>query len=205
MKIRENWKRIISLFLVIVIMSGSMLFPTKVMATDIVLESNDNVSNKKFSEKEQKLNAINMLNYIVALTEEIQKSSGSKLYMEEIFNSLINNTHPNAVDSLTLNEVTSLLESIKQFRMVDVNRERVEYVLQKDKAQALRDAVPDPIALLSISRTKNPLKIAASLAYMAIDAKTGYDTASADADMKYMEKIMKIIIRLKLIQIMKKV
>jgi hypothetical protein len=69
MKIRENWKRIISLFLVIVIMSGSMLFPTKVMATDIVLESNDNVSNKKFSEQEQKLNAINMLNYIVALTE----------------------------------------------------------------------------------------------------------------------------------------
>ena len=192
MKIRENWKRIISLFLVIVIMSGSMLFPTKVMATDIVLESNDNVSNKKFSEKEQKLNAINMLNYIVALTEEIQKSSGSKLYMEEIFNSLINNTHPNAVDSLTLNEVTSLLESIKQFRMVDVNRERVEYVLQKDKAQALRDAVPDPIALLSISRTKNPLKIAASLAYMAIDAKTGYDTASADADMKYMEKIWEL-------------
>ena len=55
MKIRENWKRIISLFLVIVIMSGSMLFPTKVMATDIVLESNDNVSNKKFSEMEQKL------------------------------------------------------------------------------------------------------------------------------------------------------
>ena len=39
MKIRENWKRIISLFLVIVIMSGSMLFPTKVMATDIVLPS----------------------------------------------------------------------------------------------------------------------------------------------------------------------
>ena len=171
------------------IMICTAIFPSKdVMASEISIESNEISAIEKFSEEEQKLNAINMLNYIVALSEEIQANSGSKMYMEEIFSSLVNNTHPNAVDSLTLEEVQALLNSLKDFRMISANRERLEYVLEQDKAQALRDAVPNPITLLSIARTKNPLKIAASLAYMALDAKTGYDAARADANLKYMEK-----------------
>ena len=49
MEILKDRKRIVSLFLIIVIMSGCVLLPTKVMATDIVLESEDTTSNKKFS------------------------------------------------------------------------------------------------------------------------------------------------------------
>lgn len=183
-KLKSNLFMVVSCILI-----GTLIIPpADVMAADVILESDEASLDEKFSDEEQKQNAINMLNHIVALTEEIQTNSGSKLYMEEIFNSLINNTHPNAVDALTLDEVRSLLNSLEKYRLIDVNRERLEYVLEQDKAQALRDAVPDPITLLSISRTKNPLKIAASLAYMAIDAKTGYDAATADADLKYIEK-----------------
>ena len=184
----NRWKN--NLFSIIaLIMIGVLITPSiNVMASEVVLESDEASKDENFSEEDQKKNAINMLNHIVALTEDIQTNSGNKLYMEEIFNSLINNTRPNAVDALTLDEVTSLLKTLEEYRLIDVNRERLEFILEQDKAQAMREAVPDPITLLSISRTKNPLKIAASLAYMAIDAKTGYDAASSDANLKYIEK-----------------
>ena len=184
----HKWKKHLS-SIIALIMIGVLITPsTNLMASEVVLESDEASKDETFSEEDQKKNAINMLNHIVALTEEIQTNSGNKLYMEEIFNSLINNTRPNAVDALTLDEVTDLLKTLEEYRLIDVNRERLEFILEQDKAQAMREAVPDPIALLSISRTKNPLKIAASLAYMAIDAKTGYDAATSDANLKYIEK-----------------
>ena len=44
-------------------------------------------------------NSISMLNHLAVLTQEINASQNSRMYLEEAYSMLINNTFPNAVDS----------------------------------------------------------------------------------------------------------
>ena len=59
-------------------------------------------------------NAISMLNYITVLTQEINASKNSRLYMESAYSNLINNTYPNAVDNRTLGQLRVFYMSRKQ-------------------------------------------------------------------------------------------
>lgn len=135
----------------------------------------------------QQRNAINMLNYLRALAQEIRASSNSRLFLEECYSSLLNNTHPNAVDQATLDEVMSLLDTLEKYRMIAVKRERLQYIYEQNKAQAIRDAVPNPMGLLSAVGSFSPAKLAASVLYMAVDAVTSYQSSSAAADLQYLQ------------------
>ena len=70
---------------------------------------------------EEQTNAIAMLNYITVLTQDVNASKNSRLYMEEAYSSLINNTYPSAVDSRTLSQLTSLLDVMEGYRMIAFN------------------------------------------------------------------------------------
>lgn len=135
----------------------------------------------------QQRNAINMLNYLRALAQEIRASSNSRLYLEECYSTLLNNTHPNAVDLATLDEVMSLLDTLEKYRMIAVKRERLQYIYEQNKAQAIRDAVPNPMGLLSAVGSFSPAKLAASVLYLAVDAVTSYQSSSAAADLQYLQ------------------
>ena len=71
-------------------------------------------------------NSINMLNYLTVLTQQINDSKGSRLFLEQAYSSLINNTFPNAVDTRTQAQMTSILDTLENYRMIDVKRERLE-------------------------------------------------------------------------------
>ena len=88
------------------------------------------------------LNSINMLNYLVMLTQEINAATNSRLYLEEAYSSLINNTLPEAVDNRTLVEINYLLDTLEDYRMIAVKRERIQYIYEQNQAQALRNALP---------------------------------------------------------------
>lgn len=132
-------------------------------------------------------NSINMLNYIVVLTQQINDSKGSRIYLESVQSSLLNNIYPNAVDTKTQSQINNLWKTIDDYRMVSVKRERLEYIYEQNKAQALREAIPNPLGLLSTVQSGNILKTAASVLYMAVDAKTSYEHASTQADLKYLQ------------------
>ena len=132
-------------------------------------------------------NSINMLNYLTVLTQKINSSQNSRLYLEEAYSSIVNNTYPNAVDNRTLGELNTLLDTLEGYRMVAVKRERLEYVYEQNKAQALRAAVPNPIGLLSAVSSFNLIDLVASVSYMAIDSVTSYQSASAKVDLKYLQ------------------
>lgn len=135
----------------------------------------------------EQANAIAMLNYITVLTQEINASKNSRLYMEEAYTSLINNTYPNAVDSRTLSQLTGLLDTMEAYRMVAVKRERLQYIYEQNQAQAIRAAVPNPLAMLSAIQSYRPSKIAASLAYMVVDSITSYTAYTAETDLQYLQ------------------
>lgn len=165
--------------------------PIIVTASETADANQDDII-ENLSEDAKKKNAINMLNYVVSMTEEVQASSDSKIYLDEVFQSVTNNIHPNAVDSVSLRQVRNLLDTIKSYRMVAAKKERLEYIYEKNKAQAYREAIPNPVGLLSLATTRNPLKAVASVAYMALDAKSSYDSAVSNADKQFLEESWKL-------------
>lgn len=135
---------------------------------------------------DQQSNAINMLNYIRVLAYEAG-TSNSRIYLEELYSALTNNTNPNAVDSQTLDEVLSLLDTLEGYRMTSVKRERVQYIYEQNQARTFREAIPDPIGLLSLTKAYSDPKKILSAIYLAVDSISSYQSAVAEADM---ERIM---------------
>jgi len=133
------------------------------------------------------LNSINMLNYLVVLTQEINASKNSRLYLENAYSTLLNNTSPEVVDNRTLVEINYLLDTLESYRMINVKRDRLEYIYEQNKAQALRDAMPSPLGLMSAVQSFSLSKLIGSVVYMAVDSYTSYESSSAQADLQYLE------------------
>ena len=137
---------------------------------------------------DEQANAIAMLNYITVLTQDINASKNSRLYMEEAYSSLVNNTYPNAVDSRTLSQLTGLLDTMEGYRMVAVKRERLRYIYEQNQAEGIRSALPNALSLISIIQSYRPSKIAASIAYMVIDSVTSYTAYTSEKDLQYLKE-----------------
>ena len=134
---------------------------------------------------EEQANAIAMLNYITVLTQDINASKNSRLYMEEAYSSLINNTYPNAVDSRTLSQLTGLLDTMEGYRMVAAKRDRLEYIYEQNRAQAIRSLIPNPITSVGLAEAGTFRKVAALLVLMAFDSATSYSSANAQKGIEF--------------------
>lgn len=132
-------------------------------------------------------NSVNMLNYMTVLTQKINQSPNNQVFLENAYSSLKNDLYPNAVDNKTQAQSTSLLDTINGYRMISVKRDRLEYIYEQNKAQALRQAIPNPMGLLSAVQSGSTLKAAASILYMAVDAKSSHDAASSQADLQFLK------------------
>lgn len=153
--------------------------------------SNDDIQNMEEVVEtplsDQQRNSINLLNYMTVLTQEINAAKDSRLFLENTYFSLLNDTHPNAIDSRTEAQMHSILDTIEQYRMISVKRERIEYIHEQNRAQALRQAIPDPVGLLSSVTSGSPLKAAASILYMTIDSASKYASATSQATMQQLK------------------
>ena len=135
---------------------------------------------------EQK-NAIAMLNHLTVLTQETNASKNSRMFMEQAYASLINNTYPNAVDSRTLSQMTGLLDTMEKYRMVNVKRDRLQFIYEQNQAKAIRAAVPNPLGLLSSVHSLTPARLIASVVYMAVDSYTSYTAYTAENDLQFLK------------------
>lgn len=133
-------------------------------------------------------NSLNMLNFLTVLTQEINASKGSRLYIESVYSSLLNNTFPNAVDSRTQAQLMNILDTLEGYRMVDVKRERLAYIYEQNRAQAMKQAVPNPLSVLNVVHSVDLLKSIASVVYMGIDSYSSYSTYTEQTDLKYLQE-----------------
>lgn len=131
-------------------------------------------------------NSINMLNYLTVLMENTSRSENGRLLAEDVYDGLINNIAPNAVDSATLYKLEDILDMLEQYRMVQVKRERLLYLYEQAKAQSITSAVPNPLGLLSTVQSMNLASIAVSVAWMAVDAYSSYSSAMSAAESEYL-------------------
>ena len=91
--------------------------------------------------------AVNMLNYITVLTQEINASKGSRVFLDSVKSSLQNNLALSAIDRETQKQITNLWRTIDGYIMAAVKRERLEYIYEQSKAQSIREAIPNPLVV----------------------------------------------------------
>lgn len=134
----------------------------------------------------EQLNSINMLNYMTSLTRKINEEKGNQLYLETAYESF-DNLYPNSVDRNTQAQVTNLMDTIQNYRMISVKRTRLQYIYEQNTAQAYRKAVPNPMGLLSAVASGSKIKMIAAVVYMAIDSATSYAAAKSQADLDFIK------------------
>lgn len=132
-------------------------------------------------------NSVAMLNYLMVITEKIKQSSNSKLYLEEVGNAMLNDFYPNAIDKRTQTQIGDLYRLVNSMRMVDVKRERLAYIYDQNKAQAISKAIPSPISILNVVQAKSPLKMIASAVFLAVDSVSSYSNATYANEMQYLK------------------
>ena len=150
-------------------------------------EESTDIAGEELTLDEVQKNSIAMLNYLAVLSREINESKNSRLFLEEAYDSLINNTNPDKVNELTESHMSSLLDIIERYRMISVKRDRLQYIYDQNKAKALKESMPNPVALLSAVSSFDIKKLAASVAYMAVDSYSSYKSYNAEIDLQYMK------------------
>jgi hypothetical protein len=130
--------------------------------------------------------SIAMLNYLATETRIISSSRDSRLVLEGIYNKLINNTNPSVIDITTQDYLLTLLDNIESFRMLTIQRERLQYIFENEQAQAITSAMPNPLYLLG-ARDMNPLTLIATAAAMTIDSFFKFQSAQNSAEMEFLK------------------
>lgn len=130
-------------------------------------------------------NSIGMMNYLMVLSQEIRASHSSRLYLEEAYSSLINNINPNAVETETLQQLNNILDTLEDYRMISVKRDRLTYIYEQNMAQAMYEALPSPVGLLALVQQDLPrhgenllgkplFNLASTIAFLAFDSYSSY-------------------------------
>lgn len=141
------------------------------------------------AEEEKKLaeqrNSFSMMCYLAITAEEIRTSKNNRLILEDIYTSLLNDINPGAVDEITQDHLKNLRDIIKSYLDISVKRERLQFIYNQEKASAMRSAIPDPLAILSVSNALDWRKLALTVTYTAVDSYNNYKRASENADMAF--------------------
>lgn len=127
-------------------------------------------------------NSLNMMNYLTVLAQRVIAAKNNRLILDEVYRELYNNITPDAVDGETLDQISYLAGTIEEFRMTDVKRERLRRAFECAQVDAARQAIPDPIALLSAATSGGLARFAMSVVYMAVDSASSYSAALDGAE-----------------------
>jgi hypothetical protein len=95
--------------------------------------------------------SIAMLNYLATETRMINTTKNNRLLLEETYNKLINNTNPGIIDVTTQDFLQIMLDDIESFRINNIQRDRLQYILENQRAQAISQAMPNPLYLLGLT------------------------------------------------------
>ncbi len=135
---------------------------------------------------EQQRNSFSMLYYLAITAEEIRISKDNRLLLDDIYTSLLNDINPGAIDETTQDHLKNLRHIIKAYISISVKRDRLQYIYNQDKAASIRSAVPNPLAILSMTSSFNWKKLAMSTVYTVVDSYNNFKSANEAADKEFL-------------------
>lgn len=134
----------------------------------------------------EQLNSFAMMYYLAITAEEIRTSHDNRLILDDIYTSLLNDINPGAIDEITQDHLKNLRDIIKSYLQISTKRDRLQFIYNQEKAAAIRSAVPNPIAILSMANSLDWKKLAMSVVYTVVDSYSSYKSASENADMNFL-------------------
>lgn len=147
----------------------------------------DNQPTAFSSMSDKQLSSISMLNHMTVLSQEINASSNSKLYLDNAYSDIVNNINPNAVDEDSLDQIKVLLNTIYAYQSIETKRERLKYIFEQNQAKALQQAIPNPILVHAVASGRSPIQTLYAVSYMAFDAAASYKNYLNEVEAKYLE------------------
>ena len=106
--------------------------------------------------------------------------------LEEVYTILLNNINPGKIDETTQNHLEDLRYIISNFIDTSIKRERLQYLYNQDKANAIRSAVPDPLSVLSVTNSLDWKRLAATVVFTIVDSYNNYATQVDSLDREYL-------------------
>lgn len=128
-----------------------------------------------------------MLNYVTYLYYDIEAQKNNRLYLEDIYNQIENNVLEDKIDEGTQDRLIKMRNQIFEFRMIEIQRDRIDFLNENKQTQAIKSAIPDPLYLLSIVQSEDPVRIVMSLATTAISSVSSYTGTKNDANIEYIK------------------
>lgn len=147
-------------------------------------QSTENNSNTDNETDEQK-NSFSMMYYLAITAEGIRTYKDNRLALEDIYTSLLNDINPSSIDETTQAHLQNLRDIIKSYMNISIKRDRLQFIYNQQKASAMREAVPNPIGILSMANSLDWKKLAISAVYTAVDSYNSYKSAGESADLEY--------------------
>lgn len=135
--------------------------------------------------QEQK-NCFSMLYHLAITAEEIRVAQDNKLILDNIYTSLLNELNPGAIDKDTQDYLNYMREDIKDLRNIVVKREQMQYLYNQEKADLIREAVPNPLSILSMTNSFDWKTLAINAVYTVVSSYTQYKNASDTAEQQFL-------------------
>lgn len=139
---------------------------------------------KRKAEKEK--NSFSMMYYLAITAESIRTAKDNRLALDDIYDTLLNDINPGAIDEITQEHLQSLRDIIKSYRNISTKRDRLQYNYNQNKAAAMRSAIPNPIAIFSTTQSLDWKKLAVNAVYTVLDSYTNYKSSNANAENEYL-------------------
>lgn len=133
--------------------------------------------------------SVEMLNYVSTLSERIKENKSNRLELNQISDEIYNNIIFSSIDERTQSLITGdggFLYAIHSYELMGLQRERLEYVAEKQKSQALRAAMPNPIYVLSVVQSSNPIKAVISVVATTAGSILNYEAAKDNLELQNM-------------------
>lgn len=130
-------------------------------------------------------NAIAMLYHLATTTETIRISKDNRVILEDIYTSLLNEINPGAIDETTQDHLDNIRIVIGNLLNIQSKREQLQYIHNQQKAAAMKEAVPDPLAILSMTNSLNWKKLALNTVFTVVDSYNNYKSANDSADQEF--------------------
>ena len=86
-------------------------------------------------------NVIAMLNWLTVSSQRISSSRASRMDLEDLYSELVNDVKPGCVDDTTLDYMNRLQKKIFKFRMLEDQRNQIQYMRDQAEMQAKWKAV----------------------------------------------------------------
>ena len=150
---------------------------------NIITDTSDDSTEIELSDMQK--NAIAMLYHLATTTETIRISKDNRVILEDIYTSLLNEINPGAIDETTQDHLDNIRIVIGNLLNIQSKREQLQYIHNQQKAAAMKEAVPDPLAILSMTNSLNWKKLALNTVFTVVDSYNNYKSANDSADQEF--------------------